>query len=94
VRIDYFIYYRIDAAREAELKAALLTMQASLRAATGIAGRTRRRVDDALTWMEIYEGVGDQRQFELELGRHVMRHGLQDFLQADGSRHMERFRVP
>lgn len=94
VRIDYFIYYRIDEGREAELLAALATMQASLHAATGIAGRVKRRLDDPLTWMEIYEGVSQQYAFEIELGSHVMRHGLLDLITAEGFRHMERFRAP
>jgi hypothetical protein len=93
MRIDYYIYYRIDAAHETALRAALAAMQASLRAATGVAGRVRRRLDDPLTWMEVYEGVTDQRAFELELGSHVLRHGLLGCLPPDAVRHMERFRA-
>ncbi len=91
-RIDYYIYYRIDPAQETALRAALATMQASLQAATGVPGRVRRRLDDPLTWMEIYEGVNNQRLFELELGSHVQRHGLHGFLATDAGRHLERFR--
>jgi hypothetical protein len=94
VRIDYFVYYRIEAGREAELLAALATMQASLHAATGIAGRVRRRLDDPSTWMESYEGVGDQYEFEIELGSHAFRHGLYELLAEGSRRHLERFRVP
>jgi hypothetical protein len=94
MRIDYFIYYRIDAGREADLLAALATMQASLHATTGITGRVRRRLDDPLTWMESYEGVSDQYTFEIELGSHAFRHGLYELLAEGGQRHMERFRVP
>jgi len=93
VRIDYYIYYRIDTTREAALLAALSTMQASLQAATGVAGRVRRRLDDPQTWMEVYEGVSNQRLFELELGCHVQSHGLYEFLAPDSVRHLERFRT-
>lgn len=92
MRIDYFIYYRVNPGLEPALRAALASMQASLHAATGVAGRVRHRLDDPLTWMEVYEGVGDQKVFEVELGIHVLRHGLHDFLQPDSARHMERFR--
>ncbi|WP_374337816.1 DUF4936 family protein [Methyloversatilis sp.] len=93
LRIDYYIYYRIDAAREIALLAALADMQASLQAATGVAGRVRRRLDDPQTWMEVYEGVRNQRLFELELGSHVLSHGLNDFLAPESVRHLERFRA-
>ncbi len=94
MRVDYFIYYRIDAEHEAVLPAAVASMQAALHAATGISGSVRRRLDDPRTWMEVYEGVSDLYTFEVELGSHVQRHGLLDFLPADGARHMERFRAP
>jgi len=93
-KIDYFIYYRIQSDRHVELAAALATMHASLQAATGIVGRVLRRLDDPLTWMEIYEGVTDARHFEVELGLHAMHHGLHEVLEPGGVRHLERFRNP
>ncbi|MBK8335467.1 MAG: DUF4936 family protein [Sterolibacteriaceae bacterium] len=73
--------------------AALSAMQAALAEATGISGRFRRRVDDPLTWMEVYEGVGDPRLFEVELGVQALRHGLHEFLAGGTPRHLERFRA-
>ena len=93
MRVDYFIYYRIRSECSDTLAAALVTMQASLHAATGIHGRFRKRVDDPYTWMEIYEGVSDARQFEVELGSHAQRHGLYEFLVPGSARHIERFRA-
>lgn len=93
MRVDYFIYYRVQAGCSEELIAALAAMQTALRAATGIAGRFRRRVDDPYTWMEIYEDVGDPHRFEVELGTHALRHGLHDFLVPGAARHLERFRA-
>lgn len=93
-KVDYFVYYRIQPERQVELAASLATMHASLHAATGIIGRVRRRLDDPLTWMEIYEGVTDPRLFEVELGLHAMNHGLHDVLEPGGVRHLERFRAP
>lgn len=94
VNIDYYIYYRIRPDTGLSLTAALASMQASLHAATGVAGRVRRRIDDPSTWMEIYEGVTDQQRFELELGSHVKRHLLHDYVLEGSARHMERFRSP
>lgn len=94
MHIDYYIYYRIEAEQQDALCEALETMQASLQAATGVPGRFRRRLDDPHTWMEIYEGVTNQRLFELELGCHVREYGIHTFLAAPGVRHLERFRAP
>lgn len=92
MKIDYFIYYRVNAGQAAELTAALATLQAAVQAATGVPGRFRRRLDDPLTWMEIYEGVSDPHRFEVELGALVMHHGLHAFLAPGTVRHLERFR--
>lgn len=94
MKIDYYLYYRIRPDTQVALTAALATMFASLQAATGIAGRVKRRLDDPLTWMEIYEGVTDPRVFEVELGLHAMNHGLYNMLEPGGVRHIERFRAP
>lgn len=93
MRVDYFIYYHVRNDCTVELTAALVSMQAALHAATGIAGRFRRRLDDPWTWMEIYEGVADAHRFEVELGAHAQRHGLHAFLAPGAVRHMERFRA-
>lgn len=93
MRIDYYVYYQVRPGQERELMAALSAMQAALADATGISGRFRRRVDDPLTWMEVYEGVGDPRLFEVELGVQALRHGLHDFLAGGTPRHLERFRA-
>ncbi len=93
VRIDYYIYYRVRPGQDSELLAALSTMQAALAEATGVNGRFRRRLDDPLTWMEVYEGVADPREFEVELGLQALHHGLHEFLAAGTPRHLERFRA-
>ena len=91
--IDYYIYYRLKPDQHETFVGALSAMQAAMHARTGIQGRFRRRLDDPLTWMEIYEGVRDRRQFETELGLLVEHHGLIRFMEGDAIRHMERFRA-
>lgn len=92
MRIDYYVYYRVLPGQDGKLVAALSAMQATLAQTTGVSGRFRRRLDDPLTWMEVYEGVADPRLFEVELGLQAQRHGLHDFLAAGTPRHLERFR--
>ena len=93
MRIDYYIYYRVQPGQDGELVAALSAMQAELAETTGVNGRFRRRVDDPLTWMEVYEGVADPRLFEVELGLQALHHGLHEFLATGTPRHLERFRT-
>lgn len=93
MRIDYYVYYRVQPGQEGELLAALSAMQAALEQATGVDGHFRRRVDDPLTWMEVYVGVTDSHSFEVELGMQALRHGLHEFLATGTARHLERFRA-
>jgi len=93
VRIDYYVYYRVRPGHDGELTAALTAMQTELARTTGVIGRFRRRVDDPLTWMEVYESVADPRLFEVELGLQALHHGLHEFLASGTPRHLERFRA-
>lgn len=93
MRIDYYIYYRVQPGQDGDLIAALSAMQAALAQSTGVNGHFRRRVDDPLTWMEVYEGVADSHLFEVELGLQALHHGLHEFLATGTPRHLERFRA-
>lgn len=90
--VDYYIYYRIEAEHTAALAAAVADLQAALLEATGITGRLRRRLDDPLTWMEIYEQVADGPAFEAVLDQLVTEHALLSFLAPGTTRTIERFR--
>jgi hypothetical protein len=80
---SYFVYYRVDPARLDELRAAVERMFATLEQATGIRGRWMRRRDESTTYMEVYEGVVDEREFEALLEREARGLGVE--------RHVERF---
>jgi len=90
VKRSYYVYYRTgaDAAR---VRATVAPMQAWLAERTGVAGRLLRRVEDATTWMEIYEEVPDPAAFEETLAAAVERFGLRALLTAGADRHVERF---
>jgi hypothetical protein len=87
---SYFIYYR-STRPEADLRAAVGTMQAALARETGVAGRLMRRADDPATWMEVYEPVRDPAGFERSLAAAVERFEVDRLLAADARRHVERF---
>jgi len=66
---NYYIYYRVDPSRLAEVRAAVEELFTAVERQTGIRGRWMRRRDEATTYMEVYEGVQDDRAFEALLER-------------------------
>jgi hypothetical protein len=91
VRLSYFIYYRLRPEAAARAAAAVAAMQQRLGEVTGISGRVLQRADDAMTWMEIYEGVSDAAAFQDAMERLVAEYGLTDLLAEGQVRHVERF---
>jgi IMP cyclohydrolase len=80
---NYYVYYRVAPARLATLKEEIESLFRSVEAASGVRGRWMRRRDEPSTYMEVYEGVGDEARFEALLEREAARLGLE--------RHVERF---
>lgn len=66
---NYYVYYRVDAARMASLPAEVAALFGKVERALGVRGRWMRRRDDASTCMEVYEGVADEAAFEALLER-------------------------
>ena len=89
--LSYYIYYRIQPAKAAACEARTRELLASLRTATGIAGRLLRKRGESNLWMEVYEGVADDTQFEWELADAAGRLALQEFLLPGSGRHVECF---
>jgi hypothetical protein len=88
---NYYVYYRVEAARIGALRAAIENIFAKIQEQSGIRGRWMHRRDDPLTYMEIYEGVKDEAAFEALLERECERLGLQRFLAAGTTRRREIF---
>jgi IMP cyclohydrolase len=80
---SYFVYYRVEAGRVASLRDEVHRMFRTIEAATGVRGRWMRRRDEAATYMEVYEAVGDEAAFESLLASEGAKLGLE--------RHIERF---
>ena len=79
----YYVYYRLDPARIAAMRAAVESLFRTIEAATGVRGRWLRRRDEPATYMEVYENVRDDAAFEALLARESAGFGLE--------RHVERF---
>ncbi len=80
---SYYVYYRVEAGRVASLREEVRQLFRSIEAATGVRGRWMRRREEPVTYMEVYEDVGDELAFEALLAREAAQLGLE--------RHVERF---
>jgi quinol monooxygenase YgiN len=74
---NYYVYYRVDPARLDELRGAIERLFATVERETGVRGQWMRRRDEATTYMEVYEGVKDERAFEALLARESAALGLE-----------------
>lgn len=74
---NYYVYYRIDAARRDELRHAIECLFAVIERETGVRGRWMHRRDEPTTFMEVYEGVADPAAFEALLERAAAPLGLE-----------------
>lgn len=76
---SYYVYYRVDPARVDALRPAVEALFDSIKRQTGVEGAWMRRRDvghEATTFMEVYEGVTDERAFEEVLARESAALGL------------------
>lgn len=74
---SYYVYYRVEPARVAALRAQVEQLFGIIEQATGVRGRWMRRRDDPATYMEVYENVADDRGFEALLAREAAGLGLE-----------------
>ena len=66
---NYYVYYRVDPAQLEELRVAIERLFRSIERETGVRGRWMHRRDDPTTYMEVYEGVPDEKAFDAVLER-------------------------
>jgi len=74
---NYYVYYRVDAARADVVGLSIESLLKTIEKETGIRGRWMRRRDDPSTYMEVYEGVADDKAFEALLEREAAGLGLE-----------------
>ncbi len=65
--LNYYVYYKFDPGRGAELREVVEKLFLRVHAATGIQGQWQRRRDDPSTFMEIYSHVVDAAAFDRAL---------------------------
>lgn len=74
---NYYVYYRVDPARVGTLRSEIENLFGKIQRQFGIRGRWMHRRDEATTYMEVYEGVTDERAFEAVLEREAAKLGLE-----------------
>jgi len=74
---SYYVYYRVDAARVEAIRIAVRALFDAIERETGVRGSWMRRRDEATTFMEVYEGVAEERAFEAVLARESAALGLE-----------------
>lgn len=75
--MNYYVYYKVDPKRLAELRESIAHLFAVVERECGVRGRWMHRRDDPATYMEVYEDVEDTAKFEAVLSRESARLGLQ-----------------
>ena len=67
--MNYYVYYKLDAGRVEALRPLVKELFRKIQDECSVRGRWMRRRDDPSTYMEVYEGVGDEQEFEALLDR-------------------------
>lgn len=88
---SYYIYYRVDPDQADACEQKIKELLATVKDATGVAGRMLKKRGEPLLWMEIYENVSDAETFELVLAKAAVKSRVQAFLQDGSGRHTECF---
>jgi len=88
---NYYVYYRIDAARLDPLRSSVQELFTAIERETGVRGKWLRRRDEPDTYMEVYEGVKNDQAFEALLERECERLRLARLLAGGAARRTEIF---
>ena len=75
--MNYYVYYKVSPDRLDTIRAQVQGLFSEIQRTTGVRGRWMHRRDDPTTYMEVYEGVKDERAFEALLEREGAKLGLQ-----------------
>ena len=81
--MNYYVYYKVEPGRVDQLRPSIESLFSLIDKTFGVRGRWMHRRDDPTTYMEVYEGVKDERAFESLLEREGAKLGV--------SRKVERF---
>lgn len=84
---NFYIYYKVDPAKQGEVEPLIYTLLSRVACRTGVHGRLLKKLDGSATWMEVYEGIADSNGFERVLQELCERYDIDIFI----DRHTERF---
>ena len=74
--MNIYVYYKVSPERLEEIRGQVESLFSELEKQTGVRGRWMHRRDDPTTYMEVYEGIQDERGFEALLEREGAKLGL------------------
>ncbi len=74
--MNYYVYYKLDPAQAEASREKVQAIFDAIERRLGVRGRWMRRRDDATTFMEVYEGIGDAAVFEALLDQEGARLGV------------------
>jgi Domain of unknown function (DUF4936) len=74
--LNYYVYYKVSSDRLDAMRGQVQRLFSEIEQKTGVRGRWMRRRDDPTTYMEVYEGVKDERAFEALLEREGAKLGV------------------
>jgi len=74
--LNYYVYYKVTPQQLAALRSLVDGLFDQIEKQIGIRGRWMHRRDDPLTYMEVYEGVKDEKAFEALLEREGAKLGV------------------
>jgi len=75
--LNYYIYYKVSPEKAEGLRPGVEALFSLVEKQCGVRGRWMRRRDDPATYMEVYEGVADERAFEALIEREGAKLGLE-----------------
>jgi hypothetical protein len=75
--LNYYVYYKVSPEKVAGLRLGVEALFSLVEKQCGVRGRWMRRRDDPATYMEVYEGVADERGFEALIEREGAKLGLE-----------------
>ncbi|HEU4350423.1 MAG TPA: DUF4936 family protein [Burkholderiales bacterium] len=67
--MNYYVYYKLAPEAVADARGRVRALFALVEEQFGVRGRWMRRRDDPTTYMEVYEGIQDERAFDALLER-------------------------
>jgi len=89
--ISCYVYYRVAESHAADAAVAARKITKMMGQQPGISARLKKKVDEPLMWMEVYEGIREQSAFLSSLQTCLEQVGLLNCLQTGSERHIEVF---